>query len=115
VGKPVTDASRPCPLRGITTWILLDGRSLLQALEGELEALAYSCDEWGSSGRMVRTGSCPPVGISAAGLLGALSHLALVCGKCSQNLVLLTLGHLEEVKRSPKFSRDFVELGGSDL
>ena len=41
-----------------------------------------------------------------------LSHLALVCGECSQNLLLLTLGHLEEVERSPKFGRDFIELGG---
>jgi hypothetical protein len=38
-----------------------------------------------------------------------------VCGKCRQNFLLLPLGHLEEVKRSPKFSRDFVELGGRDL
>src|SRR5215211_3149475 len=45
----------------------------------------------------------------------SLSHLALVCGKCSQNLLLLLLGHFEEVKRSPKFSRHFVELGGRDL
>ena len=44
-----------------------------------------------------------------------LSHLALVCGKCSQNLPLLLLGHLEEVKGSPKFGRDFVEFGGRDL
>ena len=29
------------------TWILLDGYSTLQALEGGLEALAYSCDECG--------------------------------------------------------------------
>ena len=53
---------------------------------------------------------------SASRLLGvALSHLACVRGKCSQNLLLLLLGHLEEVERSPKFSRDFVELGGRDL
>ncbi len=32
---------------GNTTWILLDGYSTLQALEGGLEALAYSCDECG--------------------------------------------------------------------
>src|SRR5439155_23754545 len=49
-------------------------------------------------------------------LLGAsLSHLSLVCRKCGQNLPLLLLGHLEEVKRSPKFSRDFIELGRRDL
>jgi hypothetical protein len=53
---------------------------------------------------------------SAQRLLGvSLSHLALVCGKCSQNLLLLPLGHLEEVKRSPEFSRDFIELGRRDL
>jgi len=38
-----------------------------------------------------------------------------VCCKCGQNLLLLLLGHLEEVKRSPKFSRDFIELGRRDL
>jgi hypothetical protein len=38
-----------------------------------------------------------------------------VCSKCSQNLLLLPLGHLEEIKRPPKFSRDFVELAGRDL
>ena len=32
---------------GSETWILLDGRSLLQALEGGLEALAYSCTQCG--------------------------------------------------------------------
>src|SRR5215207_11038791 len=61
-------------------------------------------------------GSYLQVGDFRPGLLGvSLSHLALVCGKCSQNLLLLLLGHLEEVKRSAKFSRDFVELGGRDL
>jgi hypothetical protein len=30
-----------------TTWILLDGMSTLQALEGGLQARAYSCDECG--------------------------------------------------------------------
>jgi hypothetical protein len=38
-----------------------------------------------------------------------------VCGKCSQNLPFLRLGHLEVVKRSPKFSRDFIEHGRRDL
>jgi hypothetical protein len=38
-----------------------------------------------------------------------------VYGKCSQNLLLLSLGHLEEVKRSAKFGRDLIELGGRDL
>jgi hypothetical protein len=37
-----------------------------------------------------------------------------VCGKCGQNLLLLLLGHLEEVECSPAFSRDFVELGRRD-
>jgi len=32
---------------GHTTWILLDGVSTLQALEGGLRALAYSCDRRG--------------------------------------------------------------------
>jgi hypothetical protein len=32
---------------GNTTWILLDGVSVLQALEGGLEALAFSCVECG--------------------------------------------------------------------
>jgi hypothetical protein len=35
--------------------------------------------------------------------------------ECSQDLLLLPLGHLEEVKRSSKFSRDFIELGWRDL
>jgi hypothetical protein len=32
---------------GGTEWILLDGLSVLQALEGGLEAVAFSCDECG--------------------------------------------------------------------
>ena len=32
---------------GATTWILLDGMSTLQALEGGLQALAFSCDRCG--------------------------------------------------------------------
>jgi len=47
VGREVVDESRKCPMCGHTTWILLDGHSTLQALEGGLEALAYSCDECG--------------------------------------------------------------------
>ena len=47
VGKEVVDESRKCPMCGSTTWVLLDGHSILQALEGGLEALAYSCDECG--------------------------------------------------------------------
>jgi len=32
---------------GATTWVLLDGVSMLQALEGGLQALAFSCDRCG--------------------------------------------------------------------
>jgi hypothetical protein len=39
----------------------------------------------------------------------------LCAAKFGQNLLLLRLRHLEEVERSPKFSRDFVGLGGRDL
>ena len=70
------------------------------ATRGALDAVA-----------VLRVGDSPPRRL----LRVSPSHLALVCGKCSQNLLLLPLGHLEEVKRSPKFSRDFVELGGRDL
>jgi hypothetical protein len=37
-------------------------------------------------------------------LVVPLSHLALVRGKCHQNLLLLPLGDLEEIKRSPTSS-----------
>ena len=47
VGKEVVDESRKCPMCGSTTWVLLDGHSTLQALEGGLAALAYSCDTCG--------------------------------------------------------------------
>ena len=47
VGREVEDATRPCPMCGATTWILLDGMSTLQALEGGLQALAFSCDRCG--------------------------------------------------------------------
>ena len=47
MGKEVVDETRKCPMCGHTTWVLLDGYSTLQALEGGLEALAYSCDECG--------------------------------------------------------------------
>jgi ribosomal protein S27AE len=47
VGKEVVDESRKCPMCGSTTWVLLDGHSTLQALEGGLEALAYSCNTCG--------------------------------------------------------------------
>ena len=64
-----------------------------------------------------RVGSLGPSGwFPPRGLLGvALSHLALVCGKRSQNLPFLLLGHVEVVERSPKLSRDLVEDGGRDL
>src|SRR5215216_958397 len=45
----------------------------------------------------------------------SLRHLPIVCRKSTQNLLLFPLGHLEEVKRSPEFGRDFIELGGRDL
>ena len=45
--KKVVDESRKCPMCGHTTWVLLDGHSTLQALEGGLEALAYSCENCG--------------------------------------------------------------------
>ena len=38
-----------------------------------------------------------------------------MCGKRSQNLPFLLLGHVEVVERSPKLGRDFVEDGGRDL
>jgi ribosomal protein S27AE len=47
VGKSVTNEKRACPMCGGTKWILLDGMSTLQALEGGLTALAYSCEECG--------------------------------------------------------------------
>ena len=47
MGKEIVDATRPCPMCGSTTWTLLEGRSVLMALEGGLEALAYSCNECG--------------------------------------------------------------------
>jgi hypothetical protein len=47
VGREVIDDARKCPMCGGTTWILLDGVSTLMALEGGLEAIAYSCDDCG--------------------------------------------------------------------
>jgi predicted RNA-binding Zn-ribbon protein involved in translation (DUF1610 family) len=47
VGREITDDDRTCPMCGGSRWILLDGVSTLQALEGGLEAIAYSCDECG--------------------------------------------------------------------
>ena len=47
MGQEVVDESRKCPMCGHTTWVLLDGHSTLQALEGGLEALAYSCENCG--------------------------------------------------------------------
>src|SRR5918912_4266449 len=38
---------------------------------------------------------------------GALGYLALVGGKCPQDLLLLPLGHLEEVERPPELGCDF--------
>src|SRR4051794_40153436 len=47
VGREVTDEARTCPMCGGNKWILLDGVSTLMALEGGLEAIAYSCDDCG--------------------------------------------------------------------
>jgi predicted RNA-binding Zn-ribbon protein involved in translation (DUF1610 family) len=47
VGREVVDEQRKCPMCGNTAWILLDGVSVLQALEGGLKARAYSCDACG--------------------------------------------------------------------
>ena len=47
MGEKITSEARLCPMCGSTTWILLEGTSVLQALEGGLLALAYSCTECG--------------------------------------------------------------------
>jgi ribosomal protein S27AE len=47
MGEKIDDAARKCPMCEHTTWILLDGISTLQALEGGLQARAYSCDRCG--------------------------------------------------------------------
>ena len=47
MGETVTNEERKCPMCGHDTWILLEGTSVLQALEGGLHAIAYSCDECG--------------------------------------------------------------------
>jgi hypothetical protein len=46
--------------------------------------------------------------------VGSLSHLALVCPEGSQKLLLLLLGHADEVKGAPKLGRYLVEFLGSD-
>ena len=46
-GQEIVNEERECPMCGGTKWLLLDGHSTLQALEGGLEALAFSCDECG--------------------------------------------------------------------
>ena len=43
----MVNEERKCPMCGSAKWTLLEGRSLLQALEGGLEALAYSCERCG--------------------------------------------------------------------
>jgi hypothetical protein len=54
--------------------------------------------------------------VPLARLLGVSpGYLVFVRGECAQNLPLLPLGHLEDVKRSRELSRDFVELGGRDF
>jgi ribosomal protein S27AE len=47
MGREVTDEDRKCPMCAGSKWILLDGVSTLQALEGGLQAIAYSCDRCG--------------------------------------------------------------------
>ena len=47
MGQLTRDEQRPCPMCGSTLWILLDGMSTLQALEGGLEAISLSCEECG--------------------------------------------------------------------
>jgi predicted RNA-binding Zn-ribbon protein involved in translation (DUF1610 family) len=47
VGREITDEERSCPMCGSSSWTLLDGVSTLQALEGGLQAIAYSCNECG--------------------------------------------------------------------
>jgi predicted RNA-binding Zn-ribbon protein involved in translation (DUF1610 family) len=47
VGTQVVNEHRKCPMCGSQEWTLLEGRSFLQALEGGLEALAYSCEQCG--------------------------------------------------------------------
>jgi predicted RNA-binding Zn-ribbon protein involved in translation (DUF1610 family) len=47
VGREITDEERSCPMCGSSGWTLLDGVSTLQALEGGLQAIAYSCNECG--------------------------------------------------------------------
>jgi predicted RNA-binding Zn-ribbon protein involved in translation (DUF1610 family) len=46
VGKRIADGPK-CPMCGSTTWTLLDGMSVLQALEGGVRAYAFACDECG--------------------------------------------------------------------
>jgi ribosomal protein S27AE len=47
VGKKITSEDRKCPMCGHSQWILLEGVSTLQALEGGLQAIAYSCTKCG--------------------------------------------------------------------
>ena len=47
MGREITDEDRKCPMCAGSKWILLDGVSTLQALEGGLQAIAYSCDRCG--------------------------------------------------------------------
>jgi ribosomal protein S27AE len=47
MGEQVTDETRICPMCGSTAWVLLDGVSILQALEDGIRAIVFSCDECG--------------------------------------------------------------------
>ena len=58
MGRAVVDERRPCPICGSARWTLLDGESVLMALEGGLDAIAYAY-ECGFM-RWHRTGNAPP-------------------------------------------------------
>lgn len=47
MGRQIVDEKRKCPMCGGSEWILLDGISTLQALEGGVHAIAYSCETCG--------------------------------------------------------------------
>lgn len=47
MGRDIVDGQRTCPMCGGSAWTLLDGVSTLQAVEGGVQAIAYSCDACG--------------------------------------------------------------------
>ena len=75
------------------------------------EHLASAGDREDKAAAGWETSCVPPARL----LGGSPGHLVFVRGEGAQNLPLLPLGHLEDVKRSRELSRDFVELGGRDL